>query len=46
MKVHGLYYRIDPILLLDEGVNDGLVARFTADVTCIDINNEIVFLPS
>ena len=27
-------------MLLDEGVNDGLVARFTADVTCIDINNE------
>ena len=27
-------------MLLDEGVNDGLVARFTADITCIDINNE------
>ena len=27
-------------MLLDEGVNDGLVARFTADVTCININNE------
>ena len=27
-------------MLLDEGVNDGLVARFTADITCMDINNE------
>ena len=24
----------------DEGVNDGLVARFTADITCMNTNNE------
>ena len=27
-------------LSLDEGANDGLVARFTADVTCMDISND------
>lgn len=24
----------------DEGVNDGLVARFTADITCMNTNND------
>ena len=28
------------LLILDEGVSDGLVARFTADVTCMNTRNE------